>query len=300
VRILRLELRVAAAGVHPLPADHALAPQAKAHSQQSYFQSLASIVPLRIDNGLFICDIVCRAHNIAEDLLRRGLATVHPAARRAGSPLLQIEADACRAGAGFFAGDRAPPFVVGTAEAVKVTQMWEEKRFTVQIMAQMPAIDRALSGPLQPLVGPPAEKASVVVQAGGSAFRSRVQEVREGKRIAKLMDYGDVVQVPLERVGEAPPEIAGIDSQAVMVDLAFVRPAGAARDADVEEIWALVKEKRLYMFVVACDQPPRVLLTDAPQIHAASLNIALVRMGVAHYVRSDAPPMFEPAIAQFE
>jgi hypothetical protein len=81
------------------------------------------------------------------------------------------------------------------------------------------------------------------------------------------MDYGDLVKVGLDRVSELPPELANIEPQAVVIDLAFLRPLGVP-DGVVGEIWELVRNRRLYVFLVARHERPQLLLTDRPEVDA--------------------------------
>jgi hypothetical protein len=66
------------------------------------------------------------------------------------------------------------------------------------------------------------------------------------------------------------------------VGLAFVVPLGESADK-ADEKWGIVSGKRAFMSIVARDKVPLVLLADAPEITAASLNLALVELGIAEY-----------------
>jgi hypothetical protein len=258
-----------------------------------------------VENGLFICDVFCRLHNgesvvVADDLVRRGFSVVHSSVRRAGGPLLGIEAEAKRARIGIWATThQESEFVLGRAQPVKVTLMWDQVTFTVQFIDRMQMIERALRGPLERFEEVPEKKKLIAVRQGDRTFRAKIQEMREGMAIVKLLDYGDAVQVPLEKVFALPPEIIDIEPQAVMIGLAFVQaiPIG---DRSVDEVWGMIRERCLYLFFVASGRNPQVLLTDRHELGAGSLNLALMRLGLADYVPLHAPAMFDQVIAEFE
>jgi staphylococcal nuclease domain-containing protein 1 len=300
-----LLLRVAVNGLDALFKDSPVADQASAHCRDSYQQTTVALTPVAVAHHVFICDMFCRLPSgasivVADDLVRRGFATVEGSVRMNGGALLSVESDARNRRSGIWAGTPRGSFgfVLGRPERVKVTQVWDTVTFTVQVMDRMQAIEQALNGRLDSLERVPEPKDHVAISAGQRRFRARVREVRDGSATVKLLDYGDVVEVPLDKAFELPPEISDIQPQAAKVALAFVRRIkGVVNSA--QSVWEIIYEKCLYLFSVVGDRLPYVLLTDRPELDAGSLNLALVQLGLAEYFPCRAPRIFDAAQAQF-
>jgi hypothetical protein len=277
-----VEIRVGINGIWPVSG---LINEERSHAQMFHLQRNCVVIANDYDHGRFLCDVTLeidgRRVDLAEDLIRNGFAVLYHGTRKPNLIALvnRIHRE----------------FIIGIPDSVQITQIWDPITFTVQFDDHMPKINQALLGADDKINGIP--QGLVAVRAGNQTFRARVLNVHETKATVEIIDFGDHAQVDVNSLSQIPPEIAHLEPQTRLVQLACVACGGDG----VDEVWDMCRANQLWMFFAYQDDGdiPAVFLMDKRELKdAVSVNQELIRRGIARFERHEVSRLLEPVVAK--
>lgn len=310
-----LYIRTGINGLLPSSMKDKFGNEAKLFCQQNFMQCSAEINIQEIDiSGSFLSEIIVLTKdnqriNIGKELIKKGLAEIHPKISAADPELVQLQKEAIANGLGIW-GDKTRhlrELHYGTVEKVKVISVWNPITYAIQFFGnQIETIEQTLVQPLNPLSSEDirqlhlndciAVKTKVETVTSSdlngveNIFRARIESFDETNTkitSVKLIDLA-LDSKDFTEVFKLPDELISIEPQSRTIRLGCLSLARTDKnEQDVDIVKNVVTDAVLYMHLMYDDEMPNVLLTDKPNVDSGSLNAYLLSLGVGNYINHD-------------
>lgn len=311
---LGLFIRTGINGLLPSNVKDRFGNEAKVFCRQQFMQCSAVINISEVDvSGLFLSNINVtttdnKQINIGEELIKKGLAEIHPKIKQATNPefsnFVQLQNEAISKGIGIW-GDKtrhSRELHYKTVEKVKVVSIWNPITFAIQFLDnKMDIINEKLSQQLSPLTSEDIKSLHIhdciVARArvenlisetnnGSQLYRARIENLDENNSkitSVKLIDVATESK-DFSELYKLPDDLINIEPQSRTIHLGCLKLArNDKNEQDMSAVEEVVKNAVLYLHLMYDDEMPKVLLTDKENVDSGSLNAYLLSIGVAVY-----------------
>lgn len=275
----KVTIRVGLHGIIPVESNNELDKGMKKYCQFNFSQRDIELDFVQTDRTMCVFANVRLAGtevDLAIDLLEHGFATVSP---KSSDDLKKIEAQdrAKEAKVGLW----MPPkeeLVLSNGIKCIVTCINDSITYTVQLVNQdVEKIKSALQNDLEPFdsydIG-----SLVAVKVNDMFYRGKVKDIL----LIELIDYGIEINIRKDDIYKLPQELCDIDSQAKTISLAYLNIFDSNR---MDYLVDTLVNKIVYIHCIT--ENGKYFMTNDESIFSPSLNVELVKNGIAEYSNED-------------
>ena len=301
-------MRVSLNGLASLQIQDKFAHEAKLYCLDNFLQSEVEIEAVASDEYTSYIWVVMnqcdeQKTNVAVKILENGFSEIqrkHISQEEIPQELKDAQALAKTRLMGIWSDRTRHPFDLekGVSYPVVVIAVWTPTHLVVQHKGpEMIKIEELLKDACEKITEAPLKNDCLAYRVKDRVFRVRIENVIQGENKAnvKLIDFDRDVAAQFSDLYLLPQELYKIPPQGRPVKqaaLQYKEKTDDEKKADIETIWAVVKDAALYMQLVSNDENgSSVVLLDRPTVEGAGcLGSVLLQNGMATFVDCEHPP----------